>query len=772
MEDQEIRQLKNELAGKEAYIAELENRIAEQQETINRLSNTLTAIKQGIKHPLTGVKAALKFMKERHDRLKKLRKPAEVFRLDYEEWIVKQEQYQAERNERERESGAPLSYQPKISVLMPVYNMEDRFLVPCIEAVLAQTYENWELCISDDHSSMESVHRTLERYAGNPNIRISYREENGNISENTNSALAMATGEYVAFLDCDDLLAPEALYEVVKYLNQKPETDMLYSDEDKIDADGKHRHDPFFKPDWSPDTLMSMMYTCHLGVYRTALVRELGGLRKEYDGAQDYDLVLRLMEKTERIGHVDRILYHWRESATSTASGGSAKPYAVEAARRAKEDALSRRHLCAVVESDARTGYCQVNYVPQEAATVSIVIPSKDHYDILKRCVESLTRLTAYTNYELIIVDNGSCEEQKTQYELLAGQVHAQYIYWSEKFNFSAMCNRGAARASGAYLLFLNDDTEITDGRWLGRMLGQAEQKHVGAVGAKLLYPGTGHIQHCGVLLIHNGPSHALSNFTDDRCRYFGRNEWTYDYAAVTGACLLVNAEKFREIGGFDETFPVAYNDVDLCLRLLEHGYYNVVRNDVTLLHYESVSRGYDLNDEAGKLRLGADLEHLWNRHPQYEKADPFYSRNLSPHAYDFSYSYALEKAETVNPVELDPTDGKLTTSETGVVGHVDCIRDEGEFLSIEGWCYDEKLGAGTEYPIRVILKGMEHSYELDPNRIARPDIVLVAGEKQQAAYCGFYLKLCKKELPQGQYEMQIGIHSKLLSKTWKVSIA
>lgn len=558
--------------------------------------------------------------------------------LYYEKWITA-----LESSERYDEV---FSYNPKISVIVPVYNVLDRHLIPCIESVINQVYENWELCIADDNSSWENVRSTLEKYESHEKIKIVYRKENGHISKCTNSALEVATGEFVAFMDCDDLLRPNALYEVVKKLNENPDLDFIYSDEDKVNDNGKKRHIPHFKPDWSPDTLMSHMYTCHLGVYRRSIVNEIGGLRVGVEGCQDYDFTLRFTERTNRVGHIAKILYHWRERKESTAANIAAKPYILEAQKKIKEEALERRGLKGELELVNTMHQYRVRYISKDNPLISIIIPSKDNFEVLKRCIESLVSMTEYKNYEIILVDNGSTEENKLKYADLAKNYFVRYVYDEMDFNFSKMCNIGASVSKGDFLLFLNDDIEIIHGDWLSRMIGHAEVEHVGAVGAKLLYPGGNIIQHAGVILIENGPVHAFGGCDNENQYYFDRAKLEYNWLAVTAACLLVKKTKFDEVGCFDETFAVTYNDVDLCLKLVEAGYFNVVRNDVVLYHHESVSRGNDLIDEAKMQRLMDEQARLYRKHPLYDKRDPFYNIQLTQKNMNFDYNFELTTYE------------------------------------------------------------------------------------------------------------------------------
>lgn len=549
----------------------------------------------------------------------------------YEKWIKKVEASES--------YDAFFAYNPKISILVPVYNVLDKQLEECIDSVINQVYENWELCLVDDCSTWDSVRKTLGKYEDNPKIKVIYRQENGHISRCTNTALENATGEFVAFLDCDDILRKNALYEVVKVLNEKNDLDFIYSDEDKINDNGKKRHTPHFKPDWSPDTLMSHMYTCHFGVYRKSIAVEIGGLRVGYEGAQDYDFTLRFTEKTNHIAHIPKILYHWRERKESTAVSPEAKPYILEAQKKSKEDAIERRGLNAKVEYIEGIYQYRVKYMPVNNPLVSIIIPSKDNYEVLSRCISSLVDKTDYKNYEIIIVDNGSSYENKAKYNELANKYGARYIYEPMDFNFSKMCNIGADNASGEVLLFLNDDIEILDGDWLANMVGHAQVPYTGAVGAKLLYPDKDSIQHIGIINIKNGPVHPFAGYTDKSTYYFNHNRIEYNYIAVTAACLAVERKKFEAVGGFDEELAVAYNDVDLCFKLVEAGYYNVVRNDAVLIHHESVSRGDDRQSEEKFKRLMSEQEKLYKKHPNYDRKDPFYNINLTQNKADYSYN-------------------------------------------------------------------------------------------------------------------------------------
>jgi O-antigen biosynthesis protein len=540
-----------------------------------------------------------------------------------------------------------LSRRPLISILLPVYNTDEIWLRRCLDSVLGQLYPHWELCIADDASTATHIRRVLEEYrAGDGRIRVVFREVNGHISAATNSALSLAGGEYIALLDHDDELTPDALFEMAALLNRQPDADMIYSDEDKIDAQGR-RHSPFFKPDWSPDTFLSLMYTCHLGVYRTALVRRIGGFREGFEGSQDYDLVLRLTEHTEKICHIPRVLYHWRSIQASSAASFQTKDYAQDAGLRAIRQALERRGEEALVEPVAGlSGRYRVRYCLQGRPLVSIIIPTRDLSGLLENCLNSIFEKTAHDRFEMIIVDNDS-REPETQ---------ALFRHWRERepsrfrvvplpiaFNFPALINEGVRHAGGDLVLLLNNDIEVISEEWLTEMAAQAMRPRVGAVGVKLLYPDDT-VQHAGVVLGVGGiAGHSHKYFANDRPGYFDRLRITANCAAVTGACLMVKKTRFLEVGGFDEALPVAFNDVDFCIRLLKAGYYNLCLSHLILYHHESQTRG--LEDTVEKqLRFRGEIELMEARWGDLLKNDPFYSPHLTRDREDSSISVAASQ--------------------------------------------------------------------------------------------------------------------------------
>ena len=525
------------------------------------------------------------------------------------------------------------SYQPLISVLLPTYNTPEAFLKAAIESVIDQRYPYWELCIADDASTAPQVREWLTYYQNQDDrIKVTFRPENGHISACSNSALAIATGDFVALLDHDDVLSQDALYEVAALMNCHPEADMIYSDEDMINSRGR-RIKPILKPDWCPDSFLSRMYTCHLGVYRRSLLMHIGGFRVGYEGSQDYDLVLRATEHTQSIFHIPKVLYHWRIHSTSSATNTAAKPYAYEAGRKAVHEAIHRRNEPGQVwEIPGNPGLYTVRYEILDPKPVSIIIPTRDLAPILDRCLTSITQLTTYPHYEIILVDNGS-QEPRT-FEL--------FNQWQEKlgdrlrilpldipFNYPKLNNYAAQQSKGDYLLFLNNDTEVIAPDWMTGMVEQAQRSSIGAVGARLLYPDNT-IQHVGIIAgIRGGVGHGHRYYPSTATGYMHQIKAISNTSAVTAACLMCRRELFNAVGGFDESFAVDGNDVDLCFKFLERGYRTVYLPHVTLYHHESKSRGY--NDTAEKRARGREeRDRLAQKWRSIIDHDPCYSPNLS----------------------------------------------------------------------------------------------------------------------------------------------
>lgn len=556
---------------------------------------------------------------------------------EYQQWLKKNYPRQADLH-RMAETLSVLTYKPLISIIMPVFNPAESFLKEAIASVVNQVYPYWELCIADDASTQPYVKSILKEYAENySQVKVVFRARNGHISRASNSALEIATGEFVAFLDHDDVLTPDALYEVALLLNRHSEADMIYSDEDKIQDDGRLK-EPFFKPDWSPDTFLSRMYTAHLGVYRRSLVNEIGGLRVGYEGSQDYDFVLRLTEKTPNIYHIPKVLYHWRIHSDSTASSLDNKTYAPNAAQNAVLDALHRRGEFGRVIPVAG-GHHIVRYEIKNYKLVSIIIPTKNLGEILDKCLISIFEKTQYPNYEVLVIDNGSTEA-KTKAIINTWKAKEPSRFRCEiiniPFNFSRINNIAVKSAKGEYLLFLNNDTEILTPDWLDAMVEQAQRPSIGAVGALLLYPDNT-IQHAGVVISIGGVAgHSHKHYLANSHGYFNQIQTINNYLAITGACLMCRREVFDAVGGLEEDLSVAFNDVDFCLKIVEQGYRNIYLPHVVLYHYESKSRGYE-NTPEKLVRFNKEIEYMQQKWEKFMKHDPCYNPNLTRLREDFT---------------------------------------------------------------------------------------------------------------------------------------
>ncbi len=536
---------------------------------------------------------------------------------------------------------ATFRHAPLISVLMPVYNAPERWLRRAIESVRCQLYPHWELCIADDASPAPHVRPLLEEYRQlDPRIRVVFREQNGHISAASNSALELATGEFTALLDHDDELAEHALYLVAAELNRYPDADVIYSDEDKIDEAGR-RFEPFCKPAWNPDLFLAQNYLSHLGVYRTDLLRRAGGFRQGFEGSQDYDLAIRCVAATraEHIRHIPFILYHWRAIAGSTSLSTAQKGYAEDAAVRTLSEHFHAVNPAITVEPGGWPTTYRVRYpLPDPAPRVTIIIPTRDGLSLLRRCVTSLLEKTVYPDYELIIVDNRSTDSATLSYlEELSASGAARVLLFDGEFNVSAINNFAARQATGEILCLLNNDMAVITPEWLAEMVTQALRPEIGAVGAKLSYPDD-RIQHAGIILGMMGVANHSHQFRSRHLPgYYAQLKVPRAVAAVTGACLVVRRSLFDLVGGLDEAhLPVAFNDVDFCLRLNEAGYRTLWTPYAELYHYESASRGSDQAGES-KARLAAETAYMQERWGSLLTDDPYYSPNLSLESNDFS---------------------------------------------------------------------------------------------------------------------------------------
>lgn len=556
----------------------------------------------------------------------------------YHQWMARNFPREAEFRQYKKES-EQFAYKPLVSIILPVYNPPVQFFRQTLNSVIGQIYENWELCIADDASTDKEVKAIIEEYAKKDfRIKVVYRTENGHISRASNSALELATGEFSLLLDHDDLLTQDCIYHVVKLLNAQPETDLVYSDEDKIDENGQHSV-PHFKPQWCPDNFLSRNYFGHVVVCRTSILGEIGGFRVGFEGSQDYDMLLRFTEKTQRIAHIPRVLYHWRIHSASAARSEEAKPYAYHAAQKALTESLIRRGEEATVGFLAGFRGYSIRYKLQRPGKVSIIIPTKDNADVLQTCINSIYARSIWKDFEVIVISNNSTE--KKLFELLAGYAK-QYpgrFSWHEHnipFNFSALMNFGNTKASGDYLLLLNNDTEVITPDWMEAMMEQAQRPSVGAVGVKLLYPNDT-IQHAGVIIGLGGiAGHTFVAMHKDEAGYFNYIQSISNYSAVTAACLMVSREKYAEVNGFDPTFEVEYNDVDFCLRLVKAGYHNIYLPHVELYHYESLTRGHPHMSKESYDRHIRELNLFKDRWQEFIDDDPCYSPNLGRGVHDF----------------------------------------------------------------------------------------------------------------------------------------
>jgi len=558
---------------------------------------------------------------------------------DYIKWM---KMYFPDKSKLEdyRREQALWPYRPKISIILPVYNISERFLASAINSVLAQAYENWELCISDDNSTAEHVKTVLKKFSGtDKRIKVIFREQNGHISANSNSALSLAGGEFVCLLDHDDKLSPDALYQNVKLLNEYPDLDLIYSDEDKIDEKDQHL-EPHFKPDWCPESFLSRNYLGHLVVIRKELIEKIGGFREGFEGSQDFDLLLRVTELTDKIHHIPLVLYHWRMHDESTAQNDEAKPYAFNAGVKALEEALTRRNISASVQLiDNTPGFYSIRYKILKEEKVSIIIPSRNRASLCEVIIASVFKLTTYSDFEIILVDNNSDED--SFFEMVKKWESEEpnrfkCVKDRGSFNFSRLMNLGASHAQGEYLLLLNNDMEILIPEWMTMMVEQCQFPAIGAVGAKLLYQNDT-IQHAGVIIGLGGiAGHTFVGYDRDATGYYNFLKCTSNYSAVTAACLMVKKSDYNKVNGFDEALAVEFNDVDFCLKLLDIGLRNVYLPHVELYHYESISRGHPHKTKKSFQQHLHDVKLFKARWQSYIDHDSCYSQHLTMIFTDF----------------------------------------------------------------------------------------------------------------------------------------
>ena len=559
--------------------------------------------------------------------------------IPYSKWI---ERHLPTKGELEKERRTKFDFQPMISIVVPAYKTPEKYLRRLVECVKEQTYPNWQLCISDGSGADSPIRKLLQELAAqDERIKVVFSEKPLQISENTNQALAMAQGDFIAFADHDDELTPNALFSCVKALNEHPGIRVLYSDEDKMSMDGHKFFQPHFKPDYNPDLLCTVNYICHLFVVKRELLDQVGMLRSAYDGAQDYDFVFRCVEavKDQEIYHIPKILYHWRCHEDSTAENPESKGYAFEAGKRAIEAHYERIGISAQVFPGEFPGLYRTRFLRDRDPLISIIVPNKDHIDDLKRCMNAIDSKSTYKNYEYVIVENNSTDPATFQYykDLEKENPKARVVYWDGPFNFSAINNFGAKYARGEYFLLLNNDTEIINPDCLEELLGYCMRSDVGGVGARLYYEDDT-IQHAGVVIGFGGiAGHCFVMQPRGTTGYCHRIICAQDYSAVTAACMMVKKEAFEKVGGLSEDLAVAFNDIDFCLKLRKAGYLIVYNPYAELYHYESKSRG--LEDTPEKVaRFNREMAVFEKKWPEILRdGDPYYNPNLTLKSQDFS---------------------------------------------------------------------------------------------------------------------------------------
>ena len=531
---------------------------------------------------------------------------------------------------------------PKISIVLPVYNSNIKWLTEAIDSVVGQTYENWELCIADDASTTSDIKDLLLSYAkNNVRIKVELRKENGHISIASNSALSLASGEWVGLLDHDDFLTSDALFWVAQCINNYPNAKLIYSDEDKINEMGVMA-DPYFKPDWNRELFYGHNLICHFGVYAKSLLEEIGGFRVGFEGAQDYDLALRCIERihSSSIRHIPRVLYHWRTHDKSTAKNSEAKPYAMLAGERALQEHFIRQGIKSKPELIGH-GYRIRYQLPKISPLVSLIIPTRNGLFFLKMCVESILNKTKYENYEILIVDNDSDDSETLDYlNSFVGAEKIKVIRSPGPFNYSEINNKAVDLAKGEIIGLINNDIEVIDEDWLSELVSRAVLSDVGAVGPKLLYKD-GSLQHAGIILgIGGWAGHSHKGFPGDVHGYAARVSLAGEFSAVTGACLVVRKEIFKKVGGLDaENLKISCNDVDLCLKINALGYRNIYTPFATLYHHESATRGYEDTPEK-KIRFKKELDFMLEKWGKKINNDPMYSPNLTLESENFGYAW------------------------------------------------------------------------------------------------------------------------------------
>lgn len=575
----------------------------------------------------------------------------------YQAYVPDQETLEAQKKHK-------FDYRPLISIAVPAYQTPVEFLKQMIESLISQTYPEWELCIANASPDNEEMQRVLADYsAKDSRVRFCNLKENLGIAENTNRAFSMAKGEFMGLLDHDDLLAPNALYEIVQALQDHPQADALYTDEDKVTTEMDEHFQPHLKPDFNLDLLRSNNYICHLFVVRRSIVEKAGGFRKEFDGAQDYDFIFRCTENAREVLHVPEILYHWRTHKASTADNPASKMYAFEAGKRAIEANLERTGTKGVVSHTQDLGFYRVKYPVQGKPLVSVIIPNKDEKETLQTCMEMLNNNTSYQNFEIIIIENNSTTDEIFRYyKELSKDPRIHLLRWGKEFNYSAINNFGVAHAKGEYLLFLNNDIKSINPDWMEELLGVCQRPEVGGVGAKLIYPDNT-IQHAGCVVGMGGiAGHMFVDMPADRTGYLHKASLLQDMSAVTAACLMMKKEVFEEAGGFTEELAVAFNDVDLCLKVRKNNHLIVYDPYAKLYHMESKTRGAEDSKEKVR-RFQTEIEYMRCHWLDILKnGDPYYNKNLSL----TKWNYSLKPIPGMETAEMKTGQNKEKSANTG----------------------------------------------------------------------------------------------------------
>lgn len=544
----------------------------------------------------------------------------------YYSWIINNE---PTKEELEKQKNVKFAYNPKISIIIPLYNTPVNFFRELLYFMHEQTYQNWELCLAD--GSKEPLEEIKSMIKNETRIKYKFIGENKGISGNTNEALSLATGDFIALLDHDDYLSKDCLYEVVKCINENPNVEFIYTDEDKATEFDAERYEPFFKPDFARDTLNTTNYICHFSVFKKELMDKLKGFRSEFDGAQDYDIILRMADNTKEIVHIPKILYHWRVHRASTAMLGDAKPWAFEAGLLAVQDYLKRNHIKGRAEHGKSLGTYRIIYDIEGNPKVSIIIPNKDGIDILKVCVDSILEKTTYNNYEINIIENNSEEKETFEYyKELEENPRVNILYYPEKgFNYSKIINYGVRHSDGDFIVQLNNDTELLTPDWLENMIGYCQNDEVGAVGVALYYPDDTY-QHAGIIIgMLTLAGHRFKNLPRNSHGYFAMEGMIQDLSAVTAACIMTKKSTYEDVGYMNEDLAVAFNDIDFCMKIRQLNKRIVYNPFIEFYHYESKTRGEE-NTPEKQARFVNEIKtfkSIWQK--TMDKGDPYYNKNL-----------------------------------------------------------------------------------------------------------------------------------------------